>query len=287
MLVRRKDKSELQISTPAKINIGLRIFGRRDDGYHEIWSILQPIDLFDEIILQDVPDFSISMSCDSDVVPCDAQNLCVKSAKLLQEYTQCERGVHIHLTKNIPVGAGLGGGSSDAAATLAGLNLLWNTKLASSTLMELAAQIGSDVPFFLMDSTCIATGRGERLRKINRIVSDPIVLICPAINVSTAWAYKNMKKFSLTSETESINFQDSLASNVLDNQQLLVNDFEEVVFARYPVLSAHKYNLLQNGAYYASLSGSGSSLYGIFNTIGEARKAAEELKNNIIIYILR
>lgn len=278
----------IRVVAPAKINVGLRILGQRSDGYHEIWTILQQINLADEIVLQSAPDFSLSLRCDDPRVPVGGQNLCLRAAHLLREETGCAEGALIDLKKLIPVGAGLGGGSSDAAAALRGLNQLWNTALDDHSLQKLAAKLGSDIPFFVQGGCCIATGRGELLQGIKKVVNDPIVLVCPDVEISTEWAYKNIKKYNLTSERESIIFQDSFVENLSDPaiKRLLTNDFESLVFDHYPSLLALKESLLDCGAYFSSLSGSGSSLYGVFSTIDDARKASKKLRSGARIYLL-
>ncbi|MFH1862114.1 MAG: 4-(cytidine 5'-diphospho)-2-C-methyl-D-erythritol kinase, partial [bacterium] len=154
---RSLDKPSLVYEAKAKVNVGLRILGQRPDGYHEIWSILQEINLTDEIWMQDASDLSFSLTCNQKKLPTDDQNLCIRAAKLLHQVTGYPRGVALRLVKRIPIGAGLGGGSSDAAAVLKGLNELWQLSLSQDELLELASQLGSDVPFFIMGSCCVAT----------------------------------------------------------------------------------------------------------------------------------
>lgn len=263
----------------AKINIGLRIDGLRPDGYHEIWSVMQEIGLTDSLRLHDAPDSLLSMACDQPDLPADESNLCLKAARLLAQETGCRRGVHLDLVKRIPVGAGLGGGSSDAAAVLTGLNRFWNLKLDQQALLDLAARLGSDVPFFILGGCCLATGRGEILRRIEPLVHGSLVLIAPNVHVSTAWAYKTIENYPLTSREDYIKFQGSLTGNLPQSQFKAVfkNDFEAPVFAYYPDLGRLKERLLESGAWYASLSGSGSAVFGLFQEEGGARKSQEQM----------
>ena len=279
MVVYRGGTPGEKVKAPAKINVGLHILGVRPDGYHEIWTILQQINLADELLLLDTPDFSLSLTCNRPDIPVNEDNLCLKAARLLQRETGCRKGVKIHLHKNIPVGAGLGGGSSDAAATLTALNQMWGTGLGKAKLRTLAEKLGSDVPFFLEGGCCIASGRGEVLKKIDRVIKNPMVLVCPNIQISTSWAYKNIKNYRLTSKKENIIFQSSFKKDISDPQirNILSNDFETPVFEHYPTLKEIKETLLECGAYYASLSGSGSSVYAAFYSSEEARTASQRI----------
>lgn len=280
--------SDAIVKAPAKINIGLHIMGLRPDGYHEIRTILQQIALSDEILLWDAPDFSLSLTCTLPDLPTDERNLCIRAAGLLRRKTGCRRGVRLHLRKNIPLGAGLGGGSSDAAVTLKTLNDRWKTGLDKVALKELAVELGSDVPFFLEGGCCIASGRGELLERIDPLIDSPIVLVCPDISVSTGWAYKNIENYRLTSKRENIIFRNCFKWNFSDPmvRNALTNDFEPLLYAHYPTLSAIKQALLDCGAFYASLSGSGSSLYGVFDSLENARRAAQQLSAHGRIFLL-
>jgi len=272
---------DFQIKAPAKINVGLKVLNRRSDGYHEIWTILHQIDLHDRLLMWEDPDLSFSVQTDIPHIPVDDRNLCVKAARLLKKETSCSNGVRLHLEKNIPAGAGLGGGSSDAAAVLKGLNQFWQLNLSDDHLLDMAAILGSDVPFFIHGGVAIATGRGEKLTQISQKIDDPILLICPEIQISTAWAYKNIENNRLTNIVESIIFQDSLPQNIfsLPVIETLVNDFESVVFKKHSTLSKIKKLLNDHSAYYASMSGSGSSLFGIFRSSENAQTAAAKLKS--------
>ncbi|MBU0517558.1 4-(cytidine 5'-diphospho)-2-C-methyl-D-erythritol kinase [bacterium] len=261
--------------------MGLKVLNRRLDGYHEIWTILHQIDLHDRLLMWEDPDFSFCVTTDLPDIPEDESNLCVKAARLLRRVTGCAKGVRLRLEKNIPSGAGLGGGSSDAAAALLGLNHLWQLNLSRGRLLELAASLGSDVPFFILGGVCVGAGRGEILTPVDQQIEDPIVLVCPDVHVSTAWAYKNIENYRLTNIIESIIFVDSLPQNIFSEPviETLSNDFERVVFKRHPTLSNIKGLLNDFGAYYASMSGSGSSLYGIFKTREKAQTAAAKLES--------
>jgi 4-diphosphocytidyl-2-C-methyl-D-erythritol kinase len=265
----------MEITARAKINLGLRINGLRPDGYHEISSVFQEIDLADKIWLHEVSEAHLSLTCDRPDLPADDDNLCLKAARLLRETTACPRGVRIELTKHIPIGAGLGGGSSDAAAVLLGLNRLWELNLDQATLLDLAARLGSDVPFFIYGGCCLAGGRGEELRRIDPLVTGPMVLVAPNVPISTAWAYKNIETYRLTSKEDFIKFHVyfQMHHSPALFQEYLRNDFESLIFANYPVLRQLKEAFLKTGAWYASLSGSGSAVFGLYKKDKTAQAA--------------
>lgn len=276
-------KNQLLMKAHAKINVGLRIGGVRADGFHEIWSVLQEIELYDEITLREAPDLLLRVSGGPPDLPADENNLCLKAARLLQTEFKPHRGAHVHLQKRVPMGAGLGGGSSDAAAVLKGLNLLWDLKLEVEELLPLAAQLGSDVPFFVLGGCCIAQGRGELLTPIPPLIRAPLLLLAPGVAISTAWAYKNIANYSLTRRFQNINLMD-LKKEAFS--EIFSNDFEPLVFKHHPVLGALKDQLMRAGAYYASLSGSGSSLYGAFHSEDSARRAFEGIQMEGHKYLL-
>jgi 4-diphosphocytidyl-2-C-methyl-D-erythritol kinase len=283
----RGGRGDLVWEARAKINIGLHVGALRPDGYHEIWSILQEINLADRLLLRDAPDFSLSMTCPSDAVPGDESNLCMKAARLLQKLTGCRRGVQIELEKNIPVGAGLGGGSSDAASVLKGLNQLWDLGLTQTELLVTAAKLGSDVPFFILGGCCRATGRGEILQPIASPLHGAILLVTPPVHVSTAWAYKNIDNYSLTYADENIIFEGFPLSGSANPElsRIFRNDFEPLVFSHYPFLGALKDQLMEAGAFFSSLTGSGSSLYAVFHKTEEARQALQRIQmaGNVVL----
>lgn len=280
---------ELTLQAPAKINIGLRILGKRTDGYHEIWSVLQEINLCDEIDLWNAPDLSFLMQTDQPDIPGDESNLCLRAASLLKEETGYPAGARIRLRKVIPAGAGLGGGSSDAAAVLKGLNRLWKIGYNEADLMALAARLGSDVPFFILGGCCVATGRGATLKRIPSLVTDSVVLVCPGVHISTEWAYKNIKNYHLTSKMKSIIFRSSLPKIFRSSRarEIFVNDFESVVFAFYPELKLIKDVLFDSGAYFVSLSGSGSALFGLIRSADKAKETTEKLRSRWKTYCLQ
>ena len=261
----------------AKINLGLHILRKREDGFHDIETVFHRVNIFDEITLE--PANTISMKYSDAGLPTDERNLCMKAARLLVEETRAIRGVQIHLKKQIPVGAGLGGGSSDAAVVLLGLNKLWQLNLSHEMLQSIALKLGSDVPFFLKSGSAHATGRGERLEYFSLNIPYWIVVMYPNIHISTAWAYQNTcipKHEPVVSgdELSQTSLKEVVLTSINNPQQLaesLHNDFEPLVLAIHKPIALLKESFLENDALFAQMSGSGSSVYGFFDSEPSAR----------------
>ncbi len=247
-----------------KLNLGLRITGRRPDGYHLLHTLFQEVSWGDRISLTPNDRGQITLTVDGPCtqgVPGDASNLVVKTAQLLKNHTGHEGGVKIGLTKHVPSGSGLGGGSSDAASVLAGLNELWGLEQSHDELVSLATKLGADVPFFLTGGMQLGEGIGEILKPLPSLPEYQVVLVIPDLYISTPWAFKELAKVH--------QFQDSPAFDVMIAQtpvqwNLFVNDFEAAVFPHHPQLVQIKQRLTDSGAVYASLSGSGSTLFGLY-----------------------
>jgi 4-diphosphocytidyl-2-C-methyl-D-erythritol kinase len=265
---------KLQFKTPAKINLGLHIHKKREDGFHELETILQMVTWFDELQLEGTCE-KVELFCDTPEIPNDETNLVVKAARLLQKHFpgRCA-GVNITLKKSIPSGAGLGGGSGNAAGVLLALNHLWDLKISRENLIALSGELGSDVPFFLVSPCAIGTGKGEILEPIKNPINLYVLMIYPNLPLSTPWVYGNLK-LKLTKHKNNI----SILTNFLmrsDFAQLgagLYNDLEPIVFKRYPEILEIKNELLRSGAGGALLSGSGSTVFGIFDNPDLAKKA--------------
>lgn len=244
---------------PAKINLGLNILFKREDGYHEIETCMIPIPFTDilEITVSDEFEFlqtglAIPGNLDS--------NLCVKAFQLIQQKFTIPN-VRIHLRKQIPMGAGLGGGSADAAYVLRGLNEMFELNVSTSELEILAAQLGSDCPFFIQNKAQVARGRGEVLSEIEiNLKGKHLILLNPGIHVGTKEAYDGVHP-----RIPSNNIEDILSNSIETWQTELVNQFEESIFPKYPLIKEFKDSLVELGAVYASMSGSGSSVFGIFD----------------------
>jgi 4-diphosphocytidyl-2-C-methyl-D-erythritol kinase len=245
--------------SPAKINIGLHIISKREDGYHNIETIFYPIKLFDRLIFSESNKFEIF--CSDTSTPVDQNNLIYKARNILSEYVQTELNIRVELEKVIPAFAGLGGGSSNAAITLIALNEIFGLKLNQKELFEIAVKIGSDVPFFILNSPAYAEGRGEILRPLSEFqLNYKIMVVVPKIKISTAWAYSNF--VSSTKQIELSSIKNSQDFEKLKDK--ITNDFETIVFPVYPELREIKNKLIEFGASFALLSGSGSSIYGLF-----------------------
>ncbi len=251
----------------AKINLGLNVLYKRADGFHELESVFYPVNIFDSLEILDAKELKFSVYGID--IPGDANdNLCIKAFKLLQSEFNIEN-VHIHLLKNIPFGAGLGGGSSDAALTLKMLNQKFELKLADDQLQAYAADLGSDCAFFIKNSAQLAKGRGEILNSVTIDLSQKsFLLIKPNFGISTKEAYANIRTNDKNESIEQI-----VSNRVEDWKGRLKNDFEEALFPKYPVLAQIKNQLYEQSAIYAAMSGSGSTMFGIFENEKAAQKA--------------
>ncbi len=246
----------------AKINLGLRIIGTLPDGYHAIHSLFLPIyDLFDTLTFENHDTDIIFISNDDLNIPTE-QNLIVQSAHLMRKHFGIQKGAIIHLDKVIPSGAGLGGGSSDAATTFMGLAKLWDIPIERSTFSELGLSLGSDIPFFFYDSPAIVEGKGEIIKPITCEVYAWLLFVFPGIHINTRWAYSQIKEYSNQGD---FNLESVIQSGSINlHSELLVNDFEKPIHAFYPILQEIKLQLSESGAILSLMSGSGSTMYGVF-----------------------
>lgn len=266
----------LTLKAPAKINWFLNVLGRRDDGYHNIESIIQKISLYDFISFWPSEDLTLKTELQ---IPTE-QNLVYKAAVLLKKTSGVSAGAKIRLNKNVPVAAGLGGGSSDAALTLIGLNKLWSLGLSCSELNVLAEQLGSDVPFFLHGPLAFVNGRGENVTDYRSIKSINILLVKPPVSVSTRWAYENLKLTKRTSKVNNITlFIHAIRKGKLQGTSSFHNDLEPVATKIFPVIADIKERLLREGAILSMMSGSGPTVFGVFESAKEAGKASKAFKD--------
>ena len=246
-----------QINAPAKTNLWLRVLGKRDDGFHEIDTRMVRLTLADELTLQWTDDGTIDLSCDDPTLPVGEENLVIKAVRALEERSGKKFSVSIDLIKKIPTGAGLGGGSSDAAATLLALNEMAELHLDSGALAEVGAQIGSDVPFFIYRQSCDCRGRGEVVEPVpEEIHSLSVVLLKPGFEISAAWAYQNY--------ADSKEYPDTMYLPQVCQWGQMVNDLERPVFEKFVVLAEMKSWLLSQPEVHAALlSGSGSTMLAV------------------------
>lgn len=263
----------LHLKAPAKVNYRLDVIRRRPDGYHELRMIMQRIDLCDDVVIT-VSDFpGIRVTCGREGVPDGPGNIAWRAANALLSMTDNNLGLDISITKNIPVAAGLGGGSSDGATVLMGVNELLGLKLPEDRLMEIGVKLGADVPFFIFKKSALAEGIGERLTAITEIPALWLVLVNPNIHVSTAWVYQNLQ---LTTDKVA-HIISLLYKSVDDVCEILANDLEIVTLMRFPVICEIKRRLVATGACGALMSGSGPTVFGVFDSEGSARLAEQEL----------
>jgi 4-diphosphocytidyl-2-C-methyl-D-erythritol kinase len=266
------EMQRMQVLAPAKINLSLKILGQRNDGFHGLDTLIAPISLYDEITIdKGRPGKGIEFRCDDPSIPQDDGNLAVRAAKAFCETTKIEPAISIELKKKIPHGAGLGGGSSDAASVLLALNELFETKLPRETLAETAESIGSDVPFFIFQSAALCQGRGEIVMPVKLRKQFSILLLKPAFAVSTGWAYL---RWQHSREIPGVRYA---AQEFAD--QAFVNDLERPVFEKFVFLAQLKTWLLNQSEVGAALmSGSGSTMFAVMRENADVDSVAQHAK---------
>jgi len=268
------------LKAPAKINWFLYITSKRKDGYHDIYSIMQCVSLFDNIYFEPSDNLEIITNANIPV----KENLVYKAAIAVRRYTGVKNGVRITLKKSIPIGAGLGGGSSDAGYTIRGLNQLWSLNLSKRDFLKISKEIGSDVPFFMNGNIALVKGRGEKIKELKLNKEFLLLLIKPDINISTSWAYKRFDIINKGKRLTKVNFDIKLFLRALEEEDfnflddLIYNDFIKVVFGEYPILSKLKEEMVKTGALLTGLSGSGPTLFGLYKNEDDALKALRCIK---------
>ena len=272
---------DISVKALAKINLGLDVVRRREDGYHEVRMIMQTIHLFDRLEISKNTSGQITMETNLAFLPTNENNLVYKAAKLLTDEFGIKDGVHVWLHKHIPVAAGMAGGSTDAAAVLYGMNRIFDLGLSKEELMERGVKIGADVPYFVMRGTALAEGIGEKLTKLPPMVKCPVLIAKPQINVSTKFVYENLK---LDADTEHPDI-DRLVADIREKNLTKIaadmgNVLETVTIPAYPVIADIKENMLQNGAVNAMMSGSGPTVFGLFEKEADAVQAYEAMKRS-------
>jgi len=272
-----KKKPEMQRLAPAKINLSLHVLGKRPDGYHDLASVMQKISIYDELTFSRL-DVGIKLCCPGTDLPTDGKNLVYRAARAIFQHAGYTGGVEIVLTKRIPSAAGLGGGSSDAAATLVALNDLCSLNVSQSDLLKLGAKLGADVPFFVFGSRAFATGIGDELQVLPDFPPLNIILINPAFELSTRKVYENLN-LALTKKKNNYSIPRFYALG--DVIRELHNDLEAVSFRMHPQLNAFKQLLLDEGALGALMSGSGPTLFGIFADEKSAKEAQDAILKKV------
>lgn len=268
---RSRRARSLTLRTSAKVNLVLEVLGKRGDGYHELSTVLQAVDLFDRLVLEE--DEALAFRTTDPELPTDDANLVVRAARLLREAAGVTRGARITLEKRIPVAAGLGGGSSDAAATLWGLNRLWRLGWGRERLAGLAADLGTDIPFFLSGGRALGTGRGERLRPLPATPAMSLVLVKPRFPLSTREVYARVPSGLQDDGSRTRRLVRALGSR--DSSRIamsLYNALEAVVEPAYPEITRIKQALLSAGALASLMSGSGPTVLGVARSPDHARQ---------------
>lgn len=272
---------EISLKALAKINLGLDVLGKREDGYHEVRMVMQTIHLYDRVEIKKTRSPHIHVETNLYYLPVNEDNLVYRAAKLMKDEFQIKEGVRIVLQKFIPVAAGLAGGSSDAAAVLVGMNRIFNLGLKQNKLMELGLKIGADVPFCIMRGTALAEGIGEKLTALPPMPKCPVLIAKPAISVSTKAVYEGLKLYDDMEHPDIDSVIDGIQQKDLKEvASHMGNILETVTIPMYPVIEDIKKLMLENGALNAMMSGSGPTVFGLFPNEKEIRRAYEALKQS-------
>ncbi|HVK58955.1 MAG TPA: 4-(cytidine 5'-diphospho)-2-C-methyl-D-erythritol kinase [Candidatus Kapabacteria bacterium] len=273
----------VELKSPCKVNLILNILGKRPDGFHELETVMHPVGIYD-LLSFERGSSGIELTCDKPELPTDSRNLVHRAATAFFQETGIKEGIRIHLAKKIPMEAGLGGGSGNAATALLGLNQAFGGPLERSALHRLAASLGSDVPFFLQASPAIATGRGENVRSLPpfpTLAGFCFFLVHPGFGVSTPWAYKNLSRFFKALNGESGRAErlvEALTTSFEAARPDFYNSLEAPVLEKYPLLAIFQEFLLENGASVALMSGSGSTTFALINGRANAERISEKFK---------
>lgn len=272
---------DISLKALAKINLGLDVVRRREDGYHEVRMIMQTIHLYDRLDIKRTKESGIQIQTNLSFLPVNENNLIYKAAKLLMDEFSITDGVSVKLDKRIPVAAGMAGGSTDAAAMLFGMNRLFSLGLTKRQLMERGVQIGADVPYCIMRGTALAEGIGEELSPLDPMVKCPVLIAKPSISVSTKFVYQNLKLDDTTVHPDiDLLIEDIKAKNLHDIVAHMGNVLETVTIPNYPVIDEIKKHMLSHGAVGAMMSGSGPTVFGLFDDEATAKKAYKAMRSS-------
>ena len=272
---------DISLKALAKINLGLDVVRRREDGYHEVRMIMQTIHLYDRLDIKRTKESGIQIQTNLSFLPVNENNLIYKAAKLLMDEFSITDGVSVKLDKRIPVAAGMAGGSTDAAAMLFGMNRLFSLGLTKRQLMERGVQIGADVPYCIMRGTALAEGIGEELSPLAPMVKCPVLIAKPSISVSTKFVYQNLKLDDTTVHPDiDLLIEDIKAKNLHDIVAHMGNVLETVTIPNYPVIDEIKKHMLSHGAVGAMMSGSGPTVFGLFDDEDTAKKAYKAMRSS-------
>ncbi len=271
--------NEYQIKAYAKINLGLDVVRRLENGYHEVKMIMQTVNLYDELTLKRTT-AGIRLTSDSGELPLDENNLIYKAARLMQEHYGIAEGVSVKLKKNIPIAAGMAGGSTDAAATMLAMKELFGLETSKAELMKLGVKIGADVPYCILGGTALAEGIGEKLTPLPKAPECHLLVAKPDINVSTKYVYEHLDAAGVTKHPDIDGMVNAIEKGSLQGIiERLGNVLETVTISAYPVISVIKDRMKELGAQGSLMSGSGPTVFGIFTEQEKAIRAYEEIKS--------
>ena len=274
----------LKKKSPCKVNLILNILGKRADGFHELETVMQPVNVCDEMIFERAG-AGLQLTCSNPELPCDSKNLVHRAATAFLAAAKIPDGVKIHLQKNLPLAGGIGGGSANAAVTFSALNELFGSPLPLEKLHELAAALGSDVPFFLYDKPALATGRGEKvltLENFPALKGKALFLVHPGFGISTPWSYQNLARFPKDQNGTPGRAEKLVAALQASDwnaiREKIYNSLEAPAFEKFPVLQLYREFLRENGALVSLMSGSGSTTFAIAENLAAADALAEKFK---------
>lgn len=270
----------------AKVNLSLDVVRRREDNYHDLEMIMQEIDLADKIFIKEIDVDEIRVLCNRDDIPTDETNIVYKISYTIKNRFNIDKGLEIKIDKNIPIAAGLGGGSADAAATIKGLNKLWNLNMSEQDMIDISKPLGADIPFCIIGGTAVARGIGDKLTKISGLKETMILLVNPEIGVSTKFVYQSLNLDVIEKRPDTGKLVDAIQANDLNYiANNMVNVLETVTIKEYPLIDKIKEEMIQYGAIGSLMSGSGSTVFGIFDDESAIDNAEKEFRKqyNLVI----
>lgn len=270
----------------AKVNLSLDVVRRREDNYHDLEMIMQEIDLADKIFIKEIDVDEIRVLCNRDDIPTDETNIVYKISYTIKNRFNIDKGLEIKIDKNIPIAAGLGGGSADAAATIKGINKLWNLNMSEQDMIDISKPLGADIPFCIIGGTAVARGIGDKLTKISGLKETMILLVNPEIGVSTKFVYQSLNLDVIEKRPDTGKLVDAIQANDLNYiANNMVNVLETVTIKEYPLIDKIKEEMIQYGAIGSLMSGSGSTVFGIFDDESAIDNAEKEFRKqyNLVI----
>ncbi len=271
--------NRLELNAYAKVNLGLDVLRRREDGYHELRMIMQTVDLYDTLTLEKKEEAGIEMTCNIEGLPCDERNLVYKSAKLMFEEYKLPGGIRIHLEKRIPMAAGMAGGSTNAAAVFNGMNELYELGVTKERLCELGVKIGADVPYCIVGGTALSEGIGEVLTMLPNVPDCVVLIAKPDFDVSTKYVFENLRANSLTYHPDIDAMAEAIRAGDLQGVvKVMDNVLEIVTETKYTEITEIKNAMKEHNAMRAMMSGSGPTVFGLYESAEDAKAAAEEIK---------